>query len=741
MGKEFVREMLKHVKRAIRTALIPILIPMLCIILVIVLLAACVYFITVDDGTYKEDDWASPMFGASQYTNSVTVGEDGMLSSDYTAQELWDKLKAKNSRVVTYLKDSKELAKLMNAEVITQYPDTRANPDTKINWSTVLNPDNQSLQGIIKFKRNIIDGNYNVTEKMLQEFKKEYEQYLKEEADKKQKEEEKKDKAQKVAEANKEVFEYTVNKNENGSYSIGKSADIQHTPFDEIFEKHLESGEKITIKWLEPEKIQIGTATLYKPEYNLDFSRVEDLVYKVEGKRQYKLKVKKNDDGSYKIGDVTIEKDNIFSKYQFSKIADGKEVLIAVDENRTFTIGTAKAAQGEVNYKEAKEIYEKVRAYYSTKDNTQGNSNQENGKEVTDEENNKSGFENWLNEKGYIKDANSGNWKKDSKNITMTYATPEEFRKYIDEYKNTGSKEAKEKALSHFTIEKNTASSGSVAKVNSLNNFLFIGDSITVGLKDAQLNDTNKQALNGATYKAEIGKAANYWLQHFSELPDAGQVKGVCVLLGVNNPSDTKNMKELIDKLAEKYSNTNVYVQRVFSVGQAYTTYYGQSADSMNEAISSYNRTIKEYCDGKDKVYYIDATDGYIDSNGYLKADMSAGDGLHLGKYDKMVENISSQIVGTSSNSEKKDNDKKDNNKKDDKKKDNESKTTNTNLDVDPDTNSAPYTSLNPFAQVGLRGQCTWFAWGKFYEIYGYDPGFRGNGCTNAEELVAHHRR
>ena len=107
-----------------------------------------------------------------------------------------------------------------------------------------------------------------------------------------------------------------------------------------------------------------------------------------------------------------------------------------------------------------------------------------------------------------------------------------------------------------------------------------------------------------------------------------------------------------------------------------------------------------------------------------------------------MVENISSQIVGTSSSSEKKDNDKKDDNKKDDKKKDNESKTTtNTNLDVDPDVNSAPYTSLNPFAQAGLRGQCTWFAWGKFYEIYGYDPGFRGNGCTNAEELVAHHRR
>jgi len=170
MDEEIVKKMLKVAKKAIKAALIPILIPVLCIILVIVLLAACVYFITVDDGTYKEDDWSNPMFGAKQYTNSVTVGEDGMLSSEYTAQELWDKLKAENSRVVTYLKDSKELAKLMNAEVITQYPDTRTNPDTKINWSMILNPEEKSSQGIIKFKRNIIEGNYRLTKEMLEEF-------------------------------------------------------------------------------------------------------------------------------------------------------------------------------------------------------------------------------------------------------------------------------------------------------------------------------------------------------------------------------------------------------------------------------------------------------------------------------------------------------------------------------------------------------------------------------------------
>ncbi len=45
---------------------------------------------------------------------------------------------------------------------------------------------------------------------------------------------------------------------------------------------------------------------------------------------------------------------------------------------------------------------------------------------------------------------------------------------------------------------------------------------------------------------------------------------------------------------------------------------------------------------------------------------------------------------------------------------------------------------LNPYFP-GLYGQCTWGAWGKFYEIYGYDPGFRGDGRNCVYELVKTH--
>ena len=54
-------------------------------------------------------------------------------------------------------------------------------------------------------------------------------------------------------------------------------------------------------------------------------------------------------------------------------------------------------------------------------------------------------------------------------------------------------------------------------------------------------------------------------------------------------------------------------------------------------------------------------------------------------------------------------------------------------------TNEDAWGDNNPYTRLGLTGQCTWFAWGRFYEIYGYDPGFRGNGWDCAAELVAAH--
>lgn len=47
--------------------------------------------------------------------------------------------------------------------------------------------------------------------------------------------------------------------------------------------------------------------------------------------------------------------------------------------------------------------------------------------------------------------------------------------------------------------------------------------------------------------------------------------------------------------------------------------------------------------------------------------------------------------------------------------------------------------SSSSYNTPSLWGQCTWFAWGRFYEIYGFDPGFTGNGNQCVDQLLAAH--
>lgn len=154
------QELKQKAKKVLKKVGKKLLIIFLPIILIIVLLAGAVYFITVDDGTYKDDDWGSTGFAASQSINNVTVNIDGTIESGMSAQEVWDKTLKNKGRVDQYLDSPEELARLMRAEIVTQYPDTRENPDEKINWEDIVKNED-SLQGIVKFKR--ADSSNNVT--------------------------------------------------------------------------------------------------------------------------------------------------------------------------------------------------------------------------------------------------------------------------------------------------------------------------------------------------------------------------------------------------------------------------------------------------------------------------------------------------------------------------------------------------------------------------------------------------
>lgn len=156
--EEIRNKIVKKAKIVLKTVGKILLIPILIICIIIILLSSFVYFITIDDGTYKEDDWESPGYGSAVYQSQVTVNSDGTMTAGKTAQEIWDELIKNGSNVDKYLDGPEDLLKLMNAELITKFPDMRSDPDEEIDWEKV-DLENNDIQGIIKFKRADKDGN------------------------------------------------------------------------------------------------------------------------------------------------------------------------------------------------------------------------------------------------------------------------------------------------------------------------------------------------------------------------------------------------------------------------------------------------------------------------------------------------------------------------------------------------------------------------------------------------------
>ena len=148
-------EILQKTKKLLINAgkrMIKIILPL--VIIVVIIISGAVYVIKKDDGTYKEGDWSNTQFAAGQFIGNTSISYDGKISTNMSAQELWDKLIEEDSRVSVYLDGPEELLKLMNAEIVTNYPDLRPNPDEEIDWDAInSNIDSKDAQGIIKFKR------------------------------------------------------------------------------------------------------------------------------------------------------------------------------------------------------------------------------------------------------------------------------------------------------------------------------------------------------------------------------------------------------------------------------------------------------------------------------------------------------------------------------------------------------------------------------------------------------------
>lgn len=189
-----------------------------------------------------------------------------------------------------------------------------------------------------------------------------------------------------------------------------------------------------------------------------------------------------------------------------------------------------------------------------------------------------------------------------------------------------------------------TTQTGGTQTVTNLNNFLFVGDSFT-----SRIRNVIQSRAKDSYVRAKGGAFPSYWLDNFSQMPDNSNVKGVVLLIGINGISRESNLtdtKTLIDKLSKKYSNKTIYVQKVFPVGKGYAGYSDTQVANYNKnRIDPFNASIKAYCNTKSNVKFIDATSGFVASNGFLIN--CETDGLHiLDSYgSRFYDNIQTAVI------------------------------------------------------------------------------------------------
>lgn len=152
----------------------PICVILAVVIIVLIILSGALYYIMLNDGIQNNNDPKNGPAAVAQYINTSTINDDGSITLDKTAEELWNELQKSRNRLTQYLNSPEELLKLMNAEMATTLLDTRPgkgdkeydekdwqkNIEMPIDWAKLNKQTNsKNVQGTIKLKRSLDNGN------------------------------------------------------------------------------------------------------------------------------------------------------------------------------------------------------------------------------------------------------------------------------------------------------------------------------------------------------------------------------------------------------------------------------------------------------------------------------------------------------------------------------------------------------------------------------------------------------
>lgn len=205
-----------------------------------------------------------------------------------------------------------------------------------------------------------------------------------------------------------------------------------------------------------------------------------------------------------------------------------------------------------------------------------------------------------------------------------------------------------------------------ISNRGSLKNFLFLGDSFTVKMKEYGLAEQEMFSVN-AEEKYTAKQIVDVLKTATTEQTEI-QPTGITLLSGIydiangdvlgeeGTVSNINNMKELLTTLTQKYPNVPIYVQKVFPLTQ--NTMDSSSTNfskCTKENIEQYNKLVEEYCKSNSakNIFFIDTTADFIEDNGYLKQGKADTNGLNIAQqyYTTWINAIKMKIAQTNQGS------------------------------------------------------------------------------------------
>lgn len=148
------------------------------------------------------------------------------------------------------------------------------------------------------------------------------------------------------------------------------------------------------------------------------------------------------------------------------------------------------------------------------------------------------------------------------------------------------------------------------------NKIFYIGDSWMEDLREYEISESSR-----SYFFAENSRNADWVLDNYYDLDIPDDASCIVIEFGLNDYTNWDETQELADKLANDYKDKEIFILRTPHVCSGYSY-----PSNFNSQVDIYNEHMKNYCEGKERITFIDPTITIVENNGngYLKDEYAA---------------------------------------------------------------------------------------------------------------------